>query len=367
VIFPNILPSSSPLFAASSSVDVIDPGLKTPYAIQASLQVEHQLTSRLTATVGSIWVHSTHLISSSNVDLNLVKPTGTTQYIVCPDGTTVVPCQGQQTVTLPNLDARALQEGARFPGFGQVRALVSPGNSNYNSGFVQFRQNAQHGLTGSLTYTYSTNVASNGFYFNNQFDFSNSKGPSMLDQRHAIVAAVVYQSQAHNRMLANWMLSTSTSYGAGRPYAGTLAPACVGTSLATCTGGSNLNDSAFNYAQGINGAGPSPNIGLHSYVGPWTNTVDISIERGFKIGEFGKLMLRATAFNSLNHPNYYVMYGSGINGQQYRPVGPACGDKSLNQTCYLIPNNRVGGFGTLGVVQQNTGPRIFQFTAIYRF
>jgi hypothetical protein len=169
-------------------------------------------------------------------------------------------------------------------------------------------------------------------------------------------------------LLANWMMSTSTTYGAGRPYAGTLVPACVGTALATCTGGSNLNDSAFNYSQGINGAGPSPNIGLHSYVGPWTKTVDISVERAFKISEYGKLSLRATAFNTLNSPNYYVMYGSGINGQQYRPIGPTCGDRvTQNQTCYLVPNNRVGGFGTLNVVQQNTGPRIFQFAAIYRF
>jgi hypothetical protein len=78
-------------------------------------------------------------------------------------------------------------------------------------------------------------------------------------------------------------------------------------------------------------------------------------------------MFRVTAFNVLNHPNYYVYSGSGINQAEYKPVGPSCGNKSLNQTCYLIPNNTVGGFGTFSVVQQNTGPRIFQFAAIYRF
>lgn len=368
LIFPNVLPLNSPLFAASSNVDVIDRGLKTPYATQASLQVEQQLTNTLTVTVGSIWVHSTHLISSSNYDLNLQKPTGTTQYIVCPGGTTVVPCVGTNSTTLRNLDSRMLQQGARFPGFGQVRALISPGNSNYTSGFIQFRQNVAKGLTGTMTYTVSRNVASNGFYFNDQFDFSNTKGPSMLDQRHKIVAGLVYTSTAKNRLLSNWMLSTSTSYGSGRPYAGVLAPACVGTSFSSCTGGSNLNDSAFNYSQGINGAGPSPNIGLHSYVGPWTENVDINIERGFQVSEFGKVMFRVTAFNAFNSPNYYVMYGSGINAQQYRPIGSTCGDRvTQNQVCYLVPNNRPGGFGTLNVVQQNTGPRIFQFAVIYRF
>jgi hypothetical protein len=368
LIFPNVLPPNSPLFAASSNVDVIDPGLKTPYATQASLQVEQQLTNALTVTVGSIFVHSTHLISQTNYDLNLRQPTGTTQYVVCPDGTAVVPCAGTNSVTLRNLDSRMLQQGARFPGFGQVRALVSPGNSNYNAGFIEFRQSATKGLTGTLTYTVSRNVVSNGYYFADQFDFSNTKSPSMLDQRHRIVAGVVYSSSARNRLLANWMLSTSINYGSGRPYAGVLAAACVGTTFSTCTGGSTLNDSAFNYAQGINGAGPSPNIGLHSYVGPWTQDVDINLERGFRIGEFGKLMLRATAFNAFNSPNYLVMSGLGLNGQQYLPIGPTCGDRvTQNQTCYLVPNSRPGGFGTQNVVQQNIGPRFFQFTAIFRF
>ncbi|MEI9815113.1 MAG: hypothetical protein WDO18_21795 [Acidobacteriota bacterium] len=49
------------------------------------------------------------------------------------------------------------------------------------------------------------------------------------------------------------MISTMTQYGSGRPYAGILSPACVGASLANCTGGSVLNDSAFNYGNGIAG------------------------------------------------------------------------------------------------------------------
>ena len=78
-------------------------------------------------------------------------------------------------------------------------------------------------------------------------------------------------------------------------------------------------------------------------------------------------MLRVTGFNMLNSAEYYVDSGSGINQAEYKPIGPNCGNKAVNETCYLIPNNGVGGFGTLSVVQQNTGPRIFQFAVIYRF
>jgi hypothetical protein len=372
LVFPNVLPSSSPLFAASPNVNIIDPGIKTPATIQASLQIQQQLTGSLTLTLGSIWVHSEHLISSSYYDFNLKRPTGTTQYIVCPPGTTVVPCAGSAPITLMNLDAGTLQEGSLYPGAGQVKALVSPGNSNYNSGFVELRQNYHHGFTGSLTYTLAKNIASNGLNFNNQFDLSNTKGPSLLDQRHKVSAAIVYQSQytgsgIKKALLANWMVSTITQYGSGRPYAGIMSTACVGSSLASCTGGSNLNDSAFNYSQGIAGGGPSPDIGLNGFTGPWSGAVDMTLQRSWKLQESGSLMFRATAFNVLNHPNYYVYSGSGINQQEYRPLGPTCGNKSQNQACYLVPNTSVGGFKTFTVVQQNTGPRIFQFAMIYRF
>src|SRR5262249_27358530 len=156
-------------------------------------------------------------------------------------------CAGSAPITLMNLDAGTLQEGALYPGAGQVKALVSPGNSNYNSGFIEFRQKYQHGFTGSLTYTFSKNIASNGLNFNNQFDLANTKGPSLLDQRHKVIAAIVYQLQyggsgIKKAVLADWMFSTITQYGSGRPYAGIMTPACVGSSLASCTGGSNLND-----------------------------------------------------------------------------------------------------------------------------
>jgi hypothetical protein len=372
LVFPNVLPSSSPLFAASPNVNIIDPGIKTPATIQASLQIEQQLTGSLTLTLGSIWVHSEHLISSSYYDFNLKRPTGTTQYIVCLPVTTAVPCAGSAPITLMNLDAATLQEGALYPGAGQVKALVSPANSNYNSGFVEFRQNYHHGFTGSLTYTLSKNIASNGLNFNNQFDLSTTKGPSLLDQRHKITGAIVYQSQYagsgfKKAMLANWMFSTITQYGSGRPYAGTLGTACVGSSLGSCSGGSNLNDSAFNYAQGIAGGGPSPDIGLNGFTGPWSGSVDLTLQRSWKLQEAGSLMFRATGFNVMNHPNYYVYSGNGINQLEYRPLGPSCGNKSQNETCYLIPNNSAGGFKTFTVVQQNTGPRIFQFALIYRF
>jgi hypothetical protein len=47
-------------------------------------------------------------------------------------------------------------------------------------------------------------------------------------------------------------------------------------------------------------------------------------------------MLRVTGFNMFNHPNYYVESGSGINQQEYKPLGPDCVNKAPNQSCYLF-------------------------------
>jgi hypothetical protein len=365
VVFPNTIPSSSSLFAASANVNVIDPGLRDPSTIQTSLQIEQQVSQSMTVTLGSIWVHGTHLVSSSYYDLNLQRPTGTTSYVVCPAGAASAPCGGGVAVTLPNLDSGLLKEGAVNSQFGQIKALISPGNNNYVSGFFEGRQRFRNGFNGIMSYTFSKNIVSNGEDFNNQFDFSNTRALALIDQRHRVVIGAVWQPQTQftnavaRHLLSQWTLSTSTAYGSGRPYAGVLL---------TAQGGKNLNDSAFNYAQGIVSAGPSPNFGLNSFEGPWSGGVDVSVERAFTLGEFGKLMFRAQGFNILNHPNYYVQSGNsgqGVNQSQYKPIGSTCGDgKTINQTCYLVPN---AAFGSFLVVGQNTGPRIFQFAMIYRF
>jgi hypothetical protein len=134
-----------------------------------------------------------------------------------------------------------------------------------------------------------------------------------------------------------------------------------------------VNDSAFNQdtantAAGINGAGPTPGIGLNSFYGPWLERIDLAIGRNFPITEGKELQLQVQAFNLLNHANYYVQNGDGINQSEYNPIGANCGDgATLNQTCYLVPNSGPGNFGALGEISPNGLPRVLQFTASFRF
>ena len=382
--FPSIIPGSSPLFQASPDISLVSPQFRAPYVWQASLQIEREISENTSVSAGIMWNHAMHLVSGSAYDLNLNPLQGTTTYVVCPAGTTTAPCSGK-TVTLPNMDNGLLTEGRINPNLGEINELISPGQSTYKSLFVQLQHRMSKGLSMQFSYTLAKSTMRDGMDFNNQFDFSNTSGPSLLDQRHRISFAGVYRpglerltsSRAGRALLSGWRLSSVMEFSSGRPYAGLLSPACTSATLSfsNCglTGNDNLNDTAFNEdtantAAGINGAGPTPGIGLNSFYGPWLERIDVALARSFSIREGKELQLQAQVFNLFNHANYFVQNGDGINQLQYNPIGTNCGDGvSLNQTCYLVPNSGTGNFGAWQEISPNGLPRVFQFSARFTF
>jgi hypothetical protein len=390
--FPNILPANSPLFSASQDISLVSPHFHVPYILQASLQIEREIVENTTLTIGTMWNHGVHLFSGSAYDLNLQPLQGTTTYTVCPPGTTTAPCTGR-TITLPNMDNGLLTEGRINPSFNGINELISPAQNHYNSLFVQLQRRMSQGVSLQFSYTFAKSIMLDGMDFNNQFDFSNTHAPSLLDQRHNISFAAVYRpgmerlttSDAGRKLLSGWTLSSVMQFSSGRPYAALLSPACTSPaplSFNTCngivvngvlTGNDNLNDSAFNQATantaaGINGAGPTPGIGLNSFYGPWLERIDVGLARSFEVQEGKELEFQVQAFNLFNHANYYVQNGNGINQLQYNPIGSNCGDgASLNQICYLVPNSGPGNFGSLQEISPNGLPRVLQFSARFTF
>jgi hypothetical protein len=270
------------------------------------------------------------------------------------------------------MDSGLLQEGYINSNLGQINELISPGQNHYNSLFVQVQRRMSKGVALQFAYTWAKSIMLDGMDFNNQFDFSNTHAPSLLDQRHKLTFAAVYQphieqwvtSGTARAIASGWRLNTVTEFSSGRPYAGLLGPA---------PSGDNLNDTAFNEdtantAGGINQAGPTPGIGLNSFYGPWLERIDLGLARSFEVAEGKELEFQAQAFNLFNHANYYVQNGSGINQIQYNPVGNNCGDgMTLNQTCYLVPNTGAGNFGSLLEVSPDGLPRVLQFSLRFTF
>jgi hypothetical protein len=387
--FPNGITNSG-LFQSSSDISLVSPHMRVPYVLQGSLQIEEEIARDTTLSIGTMWTHGVHLLSGSAYDVNLKPPRGTTTYIVCPPGTAAAPCNGP-TVVLPNMDSGLLQEGLINPNLGQINELISPGQNHYNSLFVQLQRRMAEGLSLQFSYTYAKNIMLDGMDFNDQFNFRDTHAPSLLDERHRISFAGIYEprlgrftSTGRGRALfSGWSLSGVMQFSSGRPYAALLSPACTSVSgvlnFSDCTGADgNLNDTAFNEATantaaGINGAGPSPGVGLNSFYGPWIEEVDLALGRTFRVKEGQQLQLQLQAFNLFNHANYYVQNGDGVNQAQYDPIGTQqgkypCGDGvSLNQTCFLVPNSGPGNFGTLQEVSPLNPPRVLQFSARYTF
>lgn len=367
VVFPNRLPSNDPDFAAGTNIAVIAPGFKPPSVTNASLQVEVEVAPRTKVIAGSMWSHGVHLTASTAYDMNLMPISGQTTYIVCPPGTpaTATSCSGPGYVG-PTMDSGLLREGLISSQFGQIDALISPGVNNYVSGFTEVTRQMSHGFSAIMSYTFSKTTQS-GVDFYDQFDFSNTRGLSLQDQRHRLSVAMVwapdtnFSNPAAKALFSHWAISLLSQFNSGHPYTGLLNPAA---------NGDYLNDtaalqSAANSAAGIAGRGPSPNIGLGGFEGPWITEVDLGLERKFYITERQSFTFKAQAFNLLNSANYYVQFGSGIDQYQYNPVGSTCGDgKSLNQTCYLLP---APGFQTFESISQPNGPRIMQFSLTYSF
>jgi hypothetical protein len=381
--FPNILPGDFPLFRASPDISLVSPTFRAPYIMQASLQLEREIAENTTVSIGTMWNHGVHLLSGSAYDLNLNPLQGTTTYVVCPPSATTAPCSGR-AVTLPNMDNGLLTEGRINPKLGQINELISPGQNQYNSLFVQLQRRMSQGLALQVSYTLAKSVMRDGMDFNNQFDFNNTHAPSLLDQRHRISFAGVYRlglerltgSGTGRALLSGWKLSSVMEFSSGRPYTALLSPACTSSTLSfsNCDGSNDdLNDTAFNQstantAAGINGGGPTPGIGLNSFYGPWLERIDVGLAHSFVIREGKELQFQVQAFNLFNHANFYVQNGNGINQLQYNPIGTNCGDGATpNQTCYLVPNSGPGNFGALQEISPNGLPRVLQFSIRFTF
>jgi hypothetical protein len=386
-LFPSPFSNSSS-FGASSNLSIVDPGFQTPYILESNLEIQRELFSNTTISVGTMWTHGVHLLASSAYDKNLRAPTGTTTYYVCPAGIgqgvpgsadpTTANCT-LGTVTAPNLDSNLLTDGRITSAVSQINALISPGVNNYNSLYVQIQRRMSQGFSLETSYTFS-HATQTSADFNNQFDFSDTHGATLLDQRHRLSVAAVYSPDASGlqadfarHLLSNWTISTVMQFNSGRPYTALLSGSCTGTNLASCgsSGNGTLNDSAVNESTGntaagiTSGAGSVPGEGYNSFYGPWIDEIDLGITRAFQITERQRIEFQAQVFNLFNHPNFFVQAGAGIVQQQYNPVGSTCGDgASVNQTCFLVPNSE---FQTLQSINQLNGPRTFQFAFRYAF
>ena len=233
----------------------------------------------------------------------------------------------------------AVIQGDTFP-VSTINLLENSAQSWYDAGYVNLRRRYSHGLSFLANYTFSKNL-SNAPDFRSPMDESAipqnnnnlaaEKGPGCdVRQRFAlsaVYAVPAYQHAAWTRVLTqNWNFSTIYQVQTGMPFTISVFgdTANSGTVLGENPIRANVTDQPI-FRPGTHSvtewfnpaafAAPPAftygNVGRNSVYGPGMQTMDLAVQRAFRLSERANFQFRAEAFNALNKvnlgtPNRYV-------------------------------------------------------------
>jgi hypothetical protein len=320
---------------------LFQPGLRNAYAENAFWGIEQRATEHLAVQANVVGSFGRELITTDLVNRRLSVP------IVPGDFTNPF---GMSKPNFPVVAYRANQGLSDYYG---VQAVA-----RYRGAHLQFQasytwshtiDNQSEPLAGEFfNFNFSGGAAAPSAAFTRQFDSSADRANSDFDQRHNVVAYGVWEIPAAfaatkaARVFHDWTLGALTAIRSGFPYSPLAATPFNGSGQDYVNNRANLvypaqavihtplpggvrilNPAAF--------TSPAPgqlgNLGRNAFRGPGLYNADISLSRRFrlaKLGESGRLTVRADAFNLLNHANLNspVMaldspaFGSALYGRQ---------------------------------------------------
>ena len=269
-LYPNAFSGPATTFAVKTSVYGFSPDFRTQYAHQANVQVERELATNLSVTVGAQWYggHDEPLL----IDTNLGTPVG---YLA---------------------DGRPVFSNANRPNkaFNQIFNLESVGNSVYYGGFIGVHKRFSKSLQFTASYTLgwalndNDSVGDNGSNVTDSKDIRRDWGFSSSDQRHRFVLQGVWQptTKLHgvsSAILNGWLFAPNVTLTSGFPFSSTY--------------GADLN------GDGVNNDRPLFTA-RNTFSGPGFEEVNLRISRIFPLyKERLHLELIGEAENLLNHTN----------------------------------------------------------------
>jgi hypothetical protein len=312
----------------------VQPDLYTPTVESWTLEMEQQLATNTSLTVGYIGSHGYHGLLSE--DANLPTPT------ICP----TAPCPaGYPAGELYYPSNAPLQNSA----LANTTTWVSEGVSSYNGLQVDLNHRFNKGLQFRGVYTFSkalddgdnmnTSVATNSPTFvSNPLDPMADYGRASFDIRHSAVINGTYalpfgrsDNEWANRALGNWQISGIETMQSGLPFTPQLSynPSNDGDSrnpvrpswnpnfagpVILGQPGEYFNPNAF--IQPL--PGTYGDVGRNVLQGPSMFETDLSLARKFNFNERVGLQFRAECFNVFNHTNLNtpnpVVYAAGTGG-----------------------------------------------------
>jgi hypothetical protein len=312
--------------ATTVSFTAFDPHSPAQYVQQWNGSVQKSLDVNTTLEVGYVGSRGFHLQRSHLINNTLPgpgplgprRPFKTLTFV--PD------------TTLPPSSAdNALFQSQTFP-VSTINLLENSAQSWYDAGYVNVRRRYSHGLSLLANYTFSKSLTNAPDFRSpmdeaaipqNNLDLAAEKGPG-CDVRHRFALSAVYAIPSYNRtewlrlITQNWTFSTIYQVQSGMPFTISVFgdTANSGTVLgenpvrANVTGqpvfgpGTHTADMWFNPAAfATPPAFTYGDAGRNSVYGPPLQTMDLALQRAFRLTERLNFQVRGEAFNALNKVN----------------------------------------------------------------
>ena len=319
--------------ATTVSFTAFDPHSPAQYVQQWNASVQKSLDTNTSIEVGYLGSRGFHLQRAHLINNTLPgpgplgprRPFKTLTFV--PD------------TTLPPGGTTAVIQSQTFP-VSTINLLENSAQSWYDAGYINIRRRFSHGLSFLANYTFAKNLTNAPDFRSpmdessipqNNSDLALEKGPG-CDVRNRFALSAVYAIPSYNRaewmrmVTQNWTFSTIYQIQSGMPFTISVFgdTANSGTVLgenpvrANATGqpvfgpGTHTANEWFNTdAFAAPPAFTYGDVGRNSVYGPGMQTMDLAIQRAFRLTEKLNFQFRGEAFNALNKvnlgtPNRYV-------------------------------------------------------------
>ncbi len=301
-VFPTFLNPQDAVLKQPIYLIQTDYHAKFPYALQYNLNLEREVAPGTILSAGYFGARGNHLTR-----------------------------EGEQNPFEPALGHRY---NPNLP--SPLQAVLTDAQSFYNSFQLSVSNHSGKNLSWEAFYTlaHSVDDASNSFLIEavneptgsqNIFDRKGSRGRSSFDIRHNFVANVVYELPfGRGSHFGGWEISGVASVHSNVPFTPVLAfdnadsqsltvterPNLAGNPYTgTCPSGAKVGTATCWFNPGAFALPPPGQFGTagrNILRGPGFAQLDLALQKSFQVREGTKIVLRAEAFNLLNHPNFAV-------------------------------------------------------------
>lgn len=257
------------------------PGYQNPYAQQASIGIEREVTPGFSVSVSGIYSHTLRLPVA--IDVNAL-----------PAPKTSVPLANGGTATFRSWSGPGCAGAQIFncfvnPLILQADQYSSQASALFEGGIIEVKKRFSNNFTFIGNYTYSK-AFDTSTDFNSDFgpedntNLSAERGLSDFDQRHKFTAAAVIDSPWKNKFASGFQLAPIVRYNSGHPF--------------NLLAGADVNGDRHSTNDRPIGAGR--NTGL----GPSYTAFDMRVSYLFKVGEKAGVQFVAEGFNIANATNF---------------------------------------------------------------